>query len=314
MNLPIQVESFKAFAGLRKDLHLAIGVFDGVHLGHQAVVGAAVSSAGPAGVNGVLTFDPHPSRLFRPENPTRLIMPIEEKVRRLRKIGVDCVICKQFDREFAAIPAEDFLPFLKEQMPTLKAIYVGENFRFGQKRAGDVSTLLKSGLALGMKVSSSKRIKHNGDPISSTRIRAELEAGRLVGVNDLLGCNYTSSGTIVEGAKLGRKIGFPTLNIPWEPECRPKFGVYFVRFRENEEDRFKFAVANYGVKPTVQTEGQGPCLEIHGLEPTKLGPGGHLEVEWLRFIRPEHNFESVDALTLQIAKDRDLAVEWAANA
>lgn len=314
MQFPVQVDCFEALAELRQDLHLAIGVFDGVHLGHKAVVESAVFSARRSGVSGVLTFDPHPSRLFRPEDPTRLIMPIEEKVRILHEIGVDCVICKQFDREFAAIPAEEFLSFLKSQLPTLKAIYVGENFRFGQKRAGDVSTLIESGRALGLGVFSAERIKHNGDPISSTRIRAELEAGRLAEANDLLGYNYISSGSIVEGAKLGRKIGFPTLNMPWEPECRPRFGVYFVRFRQAAQSDWEFAVANYGVKPTVQAEAQAPCLEIHSLEPTALGPGSCLEVEWLRFIRPEHNFDSVDALTAQIAKDRDLAVEWAANA
>ena len=140
MDFPAKVDGFEALSGLESDLHLAIGVFDGVHMGHKAVIESAVVSAGRSGVSGVLTFDPHPSQLFRPDNPTRLIMPIREKVAMLHQIGVDCVICQRFDREFASIPAENFLAYLKQQLPSLKAIYVGENFRFGRKRSGDVTT------------------------------------------------------------------------------------------------------------------------------------------------------------------------------
>jgi riboflavin kinase/FMN adenylyltransferase len=288
------------------DFGLALGVFDGVHLGHQAVLDAARGFPRL----GVLTFDPHPSRLFRPEDPTRLIMPIDAKVAKLREFGVDCVICKRFDRDFAAIAADDFLGHLKSALPTLKAIYVGENFRFGQKRIGDVNTLVATGRRLGLGVFSAERIKHNGEPISSTRIRLELEAGRIVEANDLLGDNYCSRGTVVSGAQLGRQLGFPTLNLPWDPECRPRFGVYQVRFRECGTEAWAPAVANYGVKPTVAEGDARPCLEVHGLEPTTLGPGSEIEVEWLRFIRPEQKFPSLDALKAQIAIDRDLARSW----
>ena len=152
MNLPCSVDSFEAISDLKSDLHLAIGVFDGVHLGHKAVIESAVFSGKRSGVSGVLTFDPHPSQLFRPDDPTPLIMPIKEKVRMLHSIGVDCVICKRFDRDFASISAGEFLSRLKSSLPTLRSIYVGENFRFGQKRAGDVSTLIKSGRSLGLSV------------------------------------------------------------------------------------------------------------------------------------------------------------------
>ena len=313
MKLPCSVNSFEALSELKSDLHLAIGVFDGVHLGHKAVIESAVFSGKRSGVSGVLTFDPHPSQLFRPNDPTRLIMPIAEKVRMLHGIGVDCVICKHFDREFASIPADQFLARLKESLPSLKAIYVGENFRFGQNRAGDVSTLIETGRNLGLGLFSADRIKHNGDPISSTRIRGELGAGRIAEVNDLLGYNYTSSGEIVGGAQLGRKIGFPTLNLPWTPECEPKYGVYFVKFRQAQSTGWFPAVANYGVRPTVDEAPQVPALEVHGLEATDLGLADRIEVEWLRFIRAEQKFESLDALKAQIAKDRKVAVGFAAN-
>ena len=250
MNFPAAVDNFEALSGLKGELHLAIGVFDGVHLGHKAVIESAVFSArrsgaavarqtshrtGSArrGIAGVLTFDPHPSHLFRPEDATRLIMPIETKTAMLQDLGVDCVIRKHFDHTFASIPAEDFLSYLKGALPALKSIYVGENFRFGQKRAGDVATLVESGCALNLGVFSAERIKHNGEPISSTRIRKELEAGEIEAVNDLLGYNYTARGRIVGGAKLGRTMGFPTLNLPWQPECLPRYGVYLVSFRES---------------------------------------------------------------------------------
>jgi len=234
-------------------------------------------------------------------------MPIDSKVALLRELGVDCVIRKQFNREFSAILAENFLSHLKEQLPTLKSIYVGENFRFGQKRAGDVATLVESGRELGLGVFSAERIKHNGKPISSTRIRGELEAGRIREANDLLGYNYTSSGGIVSGAKLGRKIGFPTMNLPWRPECLPRFGVYFVSFRKMGEHSWAPAVANYGVKPTVEDKPQGPVLEVHALDPVQLGPGESIEVEWLNFIRPEQKFDSVEQLKAQIAEDCETA-------
>lgn len=308
MKLPSSVDRFEALSDLKAELHLAIGVFDGVHLGHKAVIEPAVRSARRSkGVAAVLTFDPHPSRLFRPEDPTPLIMPIKTKVAVLHEIGVDCVICKQFDQDFAAIPAEDFLAHMKEKLPALKSIYVGENFRFGRKRAGDVATLIASGRQLRLGVFSAERIKHNGQPISSTRIRGALQAGRIAEASDLLGYNYTSFGKIVSGAQLGRKIGFPTMNLPWEPECKPRFGVYVVYFRKIGEEAWAPAVANYGVKPTVDEKAGRPVLEVHALDPVQLDAGDAIEVKWMRFIRPEQKFGSVDELKVQIAKDCETA-------
>ena len=311
MHLPAHVERFEELAGLVGELHLAIGVFDGVHLGHKAVIESAVFSAQRSGgVGGVLTFDPHPSRLFRPENPTLLMMPIKEKTSMLHAVGVDVVIRKHFDRVFASIPADQFLAELKAALPSLKSIYIGENFRFGRMRAGTVATLIESGNALGIGVFSVDRIKHNGEPISSTRIRKELEAGHIEAVNDLFGYNYFSNGTVLGGAKLGRQIGFPTLNLPWEPECLPRFGVYQVRFRSAADQPWEPAVANYGVKPTVAEANQTPALEVHALSGTPLDQGDFLEVEWLRFIRPEQKFASLDALKAQITKDCAIARTW----
>jgi riboflavin kinase/FMN adenylyltransferase len=304
MSTRLTVDKLEALAGLSGQLHLAIGVFDGVHLGHKAVIEPSISSAHrTGGFSSVLTFEPHPSRLFRPEDPTQLIMPIGMKTAMLHRMGVDCVIQKHFDRAFASIPAEKFLAHLKQAIPPLKSIYVGENFRFGQKRAGDVALLIETGKALEVGVFSAQRIKHNGEPISSTRIRREIRAGAIESVNDLLGYNYFSTCKVVSGARLGRTIGFPTLNLPWNPECRPRYGVYRVRFRAEGYTRWQPGIANYGVKPTVAEADQAPALEIHALEGTACGQGDLIEAEWLQFIRPEQKFDSVDALKAQIAKD-----------
>ncbi|MGJ8639416.1 MAG: riboflavin biosynthesis protein RibF [Opitutaceae bacterium] len=312
MDYPLCVQSFEAVADLTDELHLAIGVFDGVHVGHKAVIESAVLSArGSDGVSGVLTFDPHPSRLFRPDDATRLIMDVPSKVAMLQDVGVNVVICKKFDREFASIPADEFLAHLKQQLPSLRSIYVGQNFRFGQKRLGDVGTLVETGKQLGLDVFSVERIQHNGEPISSTRIRKELEAGSIESVNHLFGYNYTSVGKIIGGAKLGRQIGFPTLNLPWNPESRPRYGVYLVRFRERGCTVWQSGVANYGIKPTVADADQTPALEVHGLEGSSVGEGDVVEVEWLRFIRPEQKFDSIDALKVQIAQDCETARAFA---
>lgn len=308
MQFPANVERFEQLSELDGELHLAIGVFDGVHLGHKAVIESAVFSAQRSGgISGVLTFDPHPSRLFRPEDPTLLMMTIEAKTAMLHRVGIDLVIRKHFDRDFASIPAQEFLAQIKAALPSLKSIYVGENFRFGKKRAGSVDTLVESSQKLDLDVFSVDRIKHNGEPISSTRIRQELAQGQIEDANDLLGYNYFSLATVVGGAKLGRQLGFPTLNLPWDPECRPKFGVYQVRFRSPGKSDWQYGVANYGVKPTVEAVAQTPALEVHALDACELGEGDVIEAEWLRFIRPEQKFDSVEALKAQITKDTELA-------
>lgn len=308
MKFPAQVERFEELAEVSGALHLAIGMFDGVHLGHKAVIESAVFSAQRSGgVSGVLTFNPHPSRLFHPDQPTLLMMPIQAKRLMLHALGVNVVIHKHFDREFASISAEDFLIHLKVALPGLASIYVGENFRFGSMRRGTVATLVESGDTLGINVFSVERIKHNGNPISSTRIRQALVSGHIATVNDLLGYNYVATGVVVGGAEMGRKIGFPTLNVLWLPECCPRFGVYRVQFRSSVEAPWSLAVANYGVKPTVAEANQSPVLEVHALADTQLNQGDAIEVAWLDFIRPEQKFASLEALSVQIAKDCEIA-------
>ena len=296
----------------RRPLHLAIGMFDGVHLGHQAVIKAAVQSARRSGgAAAVLTFDPHPSRLFRPEDPVRLIMDRERRVAALAALGVAAVIVQPFDAAFAAIPAVDFLPALRSALPNLHTVYVGENWRFGRGRSGDVTLLVGEARKLGLHVVSAPRINGDGEPISSTRIRALLAEGRIDAANVLLGAAYASEGVVRGGKQLGRTIGFPTLNIPWCPDLRPRLGVYVVSIQHADgSGRSWRAVANYGLRPTVEQVAE-PQLEVHVLEEAcPFGKGDALRVEWLAFLRPEQKFAGLDELRAQIARDRDAARAW----
>jgi riboflavin kinase/FMN adenylyltransferase len=304
MNLPAHIEGLAGAALPARALHLAIGMFDGVHLGHRRVIAAAVQSARAAqGLSGVLTFWPHPSVLFRPEHPTRMIQPADTRAHVLLTLGVDVVITEPFTPELAAVPAEDFIPWLQRRWPGLASIHVGENFRFGRGRRGDVAGLSESGRAHGVHVSSAPRLSLAGEPISSTRIRAQLEAGEIAAANALLGYPYFAEGVVTPGKQLGRTLGFPTLNIAWSPDLRPRLGVYAVRVSGAKAAGAHPAVANYGLRPTVE-QSIAPRLEAHLLGGCPYGPGDAVKVEWLSFLRPERKFAGVDALRAQVESDR----------
>ncbi len=294
-------------------LHLAIGMFDGVHLGHRAVIGSAVNAArAGGGLSAVLTFSPHPSRIIKPDAPTLLIQDEAQKAERVAALGVDLLFWQSFSRELAAVGAEEYAAFLKKTLPGLASLHVGENFRFGRGRAGNIETLLSAAKKQGVHLFSIERVRYDGEPISSTRIRALLCAGAMAEANTLLGYHYFSDGTVVPGRKLGRTIGFATLNLPWEPQCRPAYGVYAVRVKKLAgcpEKSFP-GVANYGVRPTVES-GAAPKLEVHLLAPDcPFAEGDALRVEWQEFLRPEQKFGSLDALKAQIALDREKALAY----
>jgi riboflavin kinase/FMN adenylyltransferase len=309
MSPPAQFTSLEDVRLPPRPLHLAIGMFDGVHLGHQAVIEAAVMGArGDGGLAGVLTFWPHPSAVFNPADRTRMLMNPEMKSRVLLRLGVDAVITQTFSLGFARIEAEEFLPHLQRRLPHLAGLYVGENWRFGAGRRGNVPLLLTEGARHNVPVQSIPRVQRNGAPISSTRIRDDLAAGRLEEVNLLLGYAYFAEGVVVSGRSLGRTLGFPTLNLPWQPELQPRFGVYAVRACGQEAPRLP-GVANYGIRPTVTDVGE-PVLEVNMLGQCPFTTGSRLTVEWLKFLRPEQRFGSTDELRAQIARDREAAEGW----
>jgi riboflavin kinase / FMN adenylyltransferase len=309
----MQVVSDPSTFRTREKLHMAIGMFDGVHLGHRAVIESAVHSAhARGGLAAVMTFTPHPSHILRPQNPTLLLQTDAQKEERIAALGIDVLILQPFTTDFAAIPADEYLHRLKMRFPTLSSIHVGENFMFGSGRKGDVSTLLKTAAPERIHVFSIERVRFDGEPISSTRIRNILTTGLMEDVDELLGYNYFCVGKVVHGNRIGRTIGFPTLNIEWEPQCLPKFGVYSASVRAEGQPVEKAlpAVANYGLRPTIEGAGKRPLLETNILGPCPFDYGDNLRVEWLRFLRPEQKFSGLDALKAQIAVDSIAAREW----
>lgn len=285
-------------------VHLAIGMFDGVHRGHQQVIRSAIAAArASGGLAGVLTFEPHPSFVLRPEKPVQLIHPADLKRRLLAALGIDFLLEHPFTREFAATSARDFLAQLKTSLPGLQTVYVGENFRFGRGREGDITVLQGAAAAAGFSVHSVPRLQDASGAISSSRLRELIATGDLEQANALLGYSYFAEGTVQPGRQLGRTLGFPTLNVAWSPGLRPAFGVYAVVIT-GPDGRPQPGVANYGLRPTVEAGATAPRLEVHVLGDTTTTYGSAVRVQWLRFLRPERKFGGLEELRAQVEKDR----------
>jgi riboflavin kinase/FMN adenylyltransferase len=313
MPLPTPFDSLASVSLPPQPVHLAIGMFDGVHLGHQAVIESAIHSARrTGGLVGVLTFWPHPSAFFNPDHRTRLIMNPAMKLSVLLQLGVDFVVQQPFTSAFARIEAGEFLPHLRQCLPRLTSLYVGENWRFGRGRQGDVPFLVAQARALGLAVVSAERINRNGEPISSTRIRTHLEAGEMEEANALLGYSYFAEGKVEAGRRLGRQLGFPTLNLPWAPDCAPRHAVYAVRVTGAKAAAPLPGVANFGLRPTVGPS-TAPLLEVHVLGDCPFTTGDPVRVDWLAFLRPEQKFAGPDDLRAQIARDCESAAHYFAG-
>lgn len=299
----------KNFKCLTRELHLAIGIFDGLHLGHQAVIRTAIYSAKKNnGCSGVLTFNPHPSVVLKNSSQAKLIMHPKIRLLDLVNMGIDKVFQIKFTIEFARISAKLFLPLLKSRFPDLKAIYIGNDFRFGIKRSGTISTLVKTGIMLGIRIYSIGNIKQNEKKISSTQIRKELIQGNIKYANTLLGYRYYSQSKVIEGAHRGKLLGFPTLNFYWENELQVKYGVYIVFLIDLCRKKRLRAIANFGLRPTIAND-RNPVLEVHSLEYTLLSINEKAKIEWLDFLRPEKKFQSIKALKIQIKEDCKRAIK-----
>lgn len=311
MSPPLQFSGLEHADLPARPLHLAIGMFDGVHRGHQAVIAAArMAAERDGGLAAVLTFWPHPSIFFRAGQPVRLLMTPGVKARILGGLGIAAIITQTFTPEFAGIAAEDFLPFLRRHLPKLAGVYVGDNWRFGRGRTGDAALLRRQGAELGLKVLALPRLEHAGAPISSTRIRELVSRGDMTVAKELLGRPYFAEGTVAPGRQLGRQLGFPTLNIAWAPDLQPRYGVYVVEVGGEKSPQPRRGVANYGLRPTVE-ETKEPRLEVHVLGECPFGPGDTLRVDWLSFVRPEQKFPDLPALRVQIERDRAVAAAYA---
>jgi riboflavin kinase/FMN adenylyltransferase len=290
-------------------IHLALGAFDGVHLGHRAVLHSARAAARQAhGTVGVMTFEPHPSKVLRPESAVPLILNRAQKDERLTEAGAEFIHHQEFTLQHAAMEAADFPAWLQHHFKGLRSVHVGANFRYGQGRTGDGASLVHDAGKLGLMVHLVEPVALDGEAVSSSRIRAALRHGDLALANRMLLRPYEATGTIIDGRRLGRTIGFPTLNLPWNPELRPAFGVYAVEL-VNADGLAEPAVANWGLRPTVESGPVEPLLETHILRASGPIPttGAAARIRWLHFLRHERKFADLAALQAQIAEDAQTA-------
>ena len=283
---------------------VALGMFDGVHLGHQHVVRQAWLDARALGARSVaVTFDPHPQSIVAPERAPKLLQPLAERVRFLSELGLDAILVCQFDESLSRVSGEQFIRNLARGFGQLRSFTVGEGFRFGHRRSGDVDLLRRLAVELNYTMHAAAPIRIGDEIVSSTRIRGALRVGNLGMTTELLGRPYTLAGPVQPGDRLGRKLGFPTANLAVEGLELPPHGVYAVRARVQGNEWL--GALNLGQRPTVA--GLHPPLrcEIHLLDFAGDIYGQNLVVEFAARLRDEQRFDGVEALRAQIARDID---------
>lgn len=283
-------------------VHLAIGVFDGIHLGHQAVIAAAVQAARQSGGSAaVLTFHPHPIRVLRPDLAPRLLTSTQHKAQLIRALGVQALLVQEFTIAFSQTTPEHFIWQLVEGARSLRQICVGKGWTFGANRSGDIATLDALARKYGFTLSEVPAVTVEGQLVSSTTIRAAVQRGDLALAERLLGRPFTILGTVAEGNRLGRQLGFPTANLRAHNEQFPPDGVYAARAWHAGQEHG--GVVNIGVRPTLEQQGGERLLELNLFEFDRQIYGEDVEVEFLAFLRPEQKFSGLTELVKQIEKD-----------
>jgi riboflavin kinase / FMN adenylyltransferase len=295
------LHSLSELSGIPGPLCVAIGVFDGVHLGHQALIRRAISEAEwMRGSAVVLTFHPHPARVLRPEAAPHLLTSTPHKLRLVEILGCQYLLLATFDLAFAAQPPEVFIEALVRSAGSLRMICVGHNWAFGKGRSGNVALLAALGDRFGFETVEIEPVEVDGKLVSSTRIRKAVETGDFETARRLLGRDYTILGTVASGAGRGRGIGFPTANLSTHNERFPPNGVYAVRALL--DSRWYEGVANVGVRPTVGGT-VDRVLEVHIFDYSGDCYGRDLEVKFEHYLRPEKKFSSIEELRMQIVRD-----------
>ncbi len=287
---------------------VAIGNFDGVHRGHQAVIAAAGRLASSLGApQAVLSFEPHPRSVFQPAAPPFRLTPFRAKAELLRRSGVDLLYVLRFDHGFAARSAESFVRDILHGGLGIRHAVVGYDFVFGNRRRGTAALLTEMGRALGFGVTVLDPVQAGEEIYSSTRIRHLLEAGEPRRAAALLGRFWEIDGRVEQGDRRGRTIGFPTANLQLDGYLRPAAGVYAVRAALGRDGAWRDAVANFGMRPTVG--GAALRFEVHIFDFAGELYGRHLRVALVDYLRPERKFAGLDALKAQIAADCEMARE-----
>jgi riboflavin kinase/FMN adenylyltransferase len=278
-----------------------IGNFDGVHLGHQAVIGQLAEKAAELCLPSlVMLFEPQPQEFFAPQNVPARLTRFREKMQTLRRFALDRVLCIRFDRNFSAISAQDFISGLLVDKLGVRYLVVGDDFRFGKGRVGDFAMLLEAGKQYGFQVANMHSFLVDRERVSSTRIRVALNEGDLNTAEKLLGRPFRMSGRVAHGDKRGRKLGFPTANIHLHRKATPVAGVFAVEMLGIEGEPVS-GVANVGTRPTVN--GSRCILEVHLFDFNRDIYGRHVHVNFLKKLRDEMRFSSLSELEQQILED-----------
>jgi len=287
---------------------LTIGNFDGVHRGHQAMLARLNERASVLGLSAcVLTFEPHPLELFAPQTaPTRLTS-LREKLELLAAHDIERVHVSRFNRAYANKTPQDFIERVLLDGLGMRWLLIGDDFRFGARRAGDFSMLQEASRRHGFGLEAMPTIEQEGVRVSSSAVRAALAAGKLAEAEALLGRPYSISGRVVHGDKLGRKIGFPTANVQLRHNRPPLSGIFAVRTVDGH-GQVRNGAASLGLRPTVDNSGRAK-LEVHLFDFDGDLYGEHLHIDFLHKIRDEKKYPDLDALKARIAEDCDIARE-----
>jgi riboflavin kinase/FMN adenylyltransferase len=292
----------------KQPVALTIGNFDGVHLGHQALLNELRAAAEPRGLQtAVVIFEPHPREFFTPQQAPARLTSLREKLEFFATSGIERVHVCRFNANFAQMSAANFMNTLHEKL-SAKFVLIGDDFRFGSGRVGDFALKEKIGLIRGFEVQAVHTVMHDSVRISSTAVRGALAAGQLRTAQRYLGRHYSISGRVVQGDQVGRKLGFPTANIQLKHNPAPLAGIYVVQVHAEGLGVLQ-GVASLGVRPTLKHDDK-PVLEVHLFEFSQQIYGKHLRVEFLQKLRDEEKYPDLETLTRHIALDVEHAKKW----
>ncbi len=290
----------------------AIGMFDGVHLGHRQVINTAIGLAKARGMSsGVITFDRHPSMTLGLGEPGVLLMSREQRLSAFSEFGLDTVVVLCFDKDLASMSPAGFVREVLLNRLSLGGAVVGENHSFGRAASGQASDLMQMGRDWGFAVEVVLPVIIDGEVVSSTLIRQMLARGAVADAARYLGRPYRIDGTVIEGQHLGRRLGFPTMNICPDPEqAMPARGVYVASVAIEGEEGARWGICNVGMRPTVSTGGL--LVEVHVLDFDSDSYGKTIRISFMDYIRGEQRFASLQQLSEAIASDERLARKWIA--
>ncbi len=294
---------------------LALGNFDGLHCGHMAVLNQAKQFARKHHLKlAVMTFEPHPRRLFKPDLPPLRILPMAEKLRNLRDFGVNNIFILRFNHDFAAISAHDFIADILHEKLAISALVTGDNFIFGHNRQGNSKLLQQAASEYGFTYMPVPAVKLGNDNCSSTRLRGALASGDMELATKLLGRPYYMTGRVIRGDSRGNKLGFPTANLQPSKLFYPAYGIYVTRvhlLQNSKPPRIYNAVSSFGIRPMYKLP--NPLLENHIIDFNHNIYERKIKVEFLHYIRPEKNFANIEELKTNIANDIKQAKIWLHN-